>query len=67
MWRRLVGRVRRISFDVLVLAAALSAIGAGTIYINSANIEDLLHRDAERAAGNMSQFLAASLPSISTI
>ncbi len=67
MWRRSAGRVRRISFDVLVLAAALTAIGAGTIYINSANIENLLHQDAERTAGSMSQFLAASLPDLDNL
>jgi diguanylate cyclase (GGDEF)-like protein len=67
MLSRLVARLKRNPFDIFVIAAAVSAIAVGTTFINTTTIETLLHRDAERAAGNMSRFLAASLPDLENL
>jgi diguanylate cyclase (GGDEF)-like protein len=67
MLRSLVARVRRDPFDAIVLAAAVAGIAVGTAYVNRVTIESVLHRDAERAAGGMSQFLATSLPELPSI
>lgn len=67
MLRSLVARLRRNPVDLVVLAAAISAIAAGTAYVNKTTIETLLRHDAERAAGNMSQFLASSLPDLDNL
>jgi diguanylate cyclase (GGDEF)-like protein len=64
MLRKLVARGSRNPYDAAVLCAAITIIAAGTALINEATIGTLLRADAERAAGNMSQFLADNLPDL---